>query len=252
VTTPLLPGRVGLVTGAAGGIGRATALVLAREGAVVVVSDLASRAAEGEKTVELVTAAGGTAEFVACDIVVEADHEALVAGIVERHGRLDYAVNNAGIEYQGELHETPREDFERVLQVNLVGVWLGMKHQIRAMRAQGSGAIVSVASLAGLLSPPALGAYVASKHGVVGLTKTAAVENAQFGIRVNAVCPAPVRTPLMDVLTPDQLEMWVSRMAIHRLGEPAEVGQAIAWLCSDDASFVTGFPLPVDGGAYAR
>lgn len=111
---------------------------------------------------------------------------------------------------------------------------------------------MSVSSLAGLLSPPNLGAYVASKHGVLGLTKTAAVENADFGIRVNAVCPASIRTPLMDVLTPEQLEGWVSRMAIRRLGEPAEVGQAIAWLCSDEASFVTGIALPLDGGAYAH
>ena len=246
-----LAGRSGLVTGAAGGIGRATALALAADGAAVVVADLAGRASEGGETVEMIEAQGGQARFVACDVTDESQQAALVEATVAHFGALDFAVNNAGIEHQSALHETAREDFERVLRVNVVGVWLGMKHQIPAMRTRGSGSIVSVASLAGLVSPPDLGAYVASKHAVLGLTKSAAVENAAFGIRANAVCPASVRTPLMDVLTPEQHEQWVSRMAIRRLGEPTEVGQVISWLCSDDASFITGAAVPIDGGALA-
>lgn len=252
MTGAMLAGRVGLVTGSAGGIGRATAIALGQEGATVVVSDLAHRRDEGEETVELIRATGATATFVPCDVTSDSDQAALVSSAVAEFGALDIAVNNAGIEHQAQLHETTLEDFDRVMRVNLFGVWLGMRHQIPVMRAQRRGSIVSVASLAGLLSPPELGAYVASKHGVLGLTKTAAIENADFGIRVNAVCPASIRTPLMDVLTPDQLEQWVARMAIRRLGEPSEVAQAIAWLCSDDASFVTGIALPLDGGALAR
>ncbi len=246
-----LTGRSGLVTGAAGGIGRAAALALAADGAAVVVSDLAHRAEEGHETVEMIEARGGQARFVACDVTDESQQVALVDATVASFGGLDFAVNNAGIEHQSALHETSLADFERVLRVNVVGVWLGMKHQIPAMRARGSGSIVSVSSLAGFVSPPNLGAYVASKHAVLGLTKNAAVENAAFGIRANAVCPATIRTPLMDALSPDQLEQWVSRMAIRRPGEPAEVGQVIAWLCSDDTSFMTGAAVPIDGGALA-
>lgn len=246
-----LSGRSGLVTGAAGGIGRAAALALAADGAAVVVADLAARAREGGETVELIEAAGGQARFVACDVTDETQQAALVDATVTSFGALDFAVNNAGIEHQSALHETSQADFERVLRVNVVGVWLGMKYQIPAMRARGSGSIVSVASLAALVSPPDLSAYVASKHAVLGLTKSAAVENAAFGLRANAVCPASIRTPLMDVLSPDQLELWLSRMAIRRVGEPAEVGQVISWLCSDDASFITGAAVPIDGGALA-
>lgn len=252
MTGLLLDGRAGLVTGAAGGIGRACALALAATGASVVVSDLESRRDGGLETVAMITDTGADARFVACDVTDEDQQAALVASVVDGFGGLDFAVNNAGIEFQAPLHDMELVDFERVLRVNLTGVWLGMKHQIRAMRERRRGAIVSVASLAGLISPPELGAYVASKHGVLGLTKTAAVENAEWGIRANAVCPASIRTPLMDVLTPDQLEQWVSRMAIRRLGEPSEVGQAVAWLCSDEASFMTGVAVPIDGGALAR
>ena len=143
------------------------------------------------------------------------------------------------------------KDFDRVIEVNLKGVWLGMKYQIAQMLTSGGGAIVNTSSLAGLVSPALLGAYVASKHGVLGLTKTAAIEFAEQGIRVNAVCPASIRTPLMDALTPEQLEQWVSRMAIKRLGEPEEVAAAAVWLSSDQASFITGVALPVDAGALA-
>jgi NAD(P)-dependent dehydrogenase (short-subunit alcohol dehydrogenase family) len=137
--------------------------------------------------------------------------------------------------------------------VNLRGVWLGLKYQLAQMRRQGTGgAIVNTSSLAGLVSPALLGAYVASKHGVLGLTKTAAVEHAGDNIRVNAICPANLRTPLMDVLTEEQLEQWVSRMAIRRIGEPEEAASVVVWLCSDQASFLTGVSLPVDAGALAK
>ncbi|TIC80233.1 glucose 1-dehydrogenase [Nocardioides sp. GY 10127] len=246
-----MEGRAGVVTGAAGGIGRACALGYAEAGARVVVSDLAARRDEGEETVRLVREAGGEALFVAADVASEADQEALVAACVQAWGTLDYALNNAGVEHQASLVEMEEKDFDRVLEINLKGVWLGLKHQLRQMRLQGHGAIVNTSSLAGLVSPPLLGAYVASKHGVVGLTKTAAVENADLEIRVNAICPASIRTPLMDVLTPDQLELWVSRMAIKRLGEPSEVADVAVWLSSDKASFVTGVAVPVDAGASA-
>jgi NAD(P)-dependent dehydrogenase (short-subunit alcohol dehydrogenase family) len=189
---------------------------------------------------------------VAGDVTSAKDQENLVAECVRRFGRLDFAHNNAGIEHQASLTDLEEADFDRVLAVNLKGVWLGMKYQLRHMLAAGSGAVVNTSSLAGLVSPPLLGAYVASKHAVLGLTKTAAVECAEAGIRVNAVCPATIRTPLMDVLPPDQLELWVGRMAIHRLGEPSEVAAAATWLCSDEATFVTGVALPVDGGATAK
>lgn len=245
-------GRAGIVTGAAGGIGRASALAFAGRGGAVLVTDLEASAEEGERTVDLVRAEGGTAEFVAGDVTSAKDQENLVAECVRRFGRLDFAHNNAGIEHQASLTDMEEADFDRVLAVNLKGVWLGMKYQLRHMLAAGAGAVVNTSSLAGLVSPPLLGAYVASKHAVVGLTKTAAVECAEAGIRVNAVCPASIRTPLMDVLSPDQLELWVGRMAIHRLGEPSEVAAAATWLCSDEASFVTGVALPVDGGATAK
>ncbi|MEU6806232.1 glucose 1-dehydrogenase [Streptomyces neyagawaensis] len=250
--TPFMEGKSGLVTGGAGGIGRASALAFARAGAAVVVSDLENCRDGGEQTVELIGKEGGRAVFVPCDVTREADQERLVAETVRAYGRLDFALNNAGVEHQASLVDMEAADFDRVIAVNLKGVWLGLKHQIRQMLTQdGTGAIVNTSSLAGLVSPPLLGAYVASKHGVLGLTKTAAVEYAESGIRVNAVCPASIRTPLMEVLTDDQLAQWVSRMAIKRLGEPEEVAAAVVWLCSDQASFVTGVGLPVDAGASA-
>lgn len=247
----LLDEKVGLVTGAAGGIGRATAIACAREGAAVVASDLAQAQADGEETVRLIAEQSGRALFVACDVATAADQEALVAEAVESFGRLDFAHNNAGIEAQGPLTEIEEAEFDRVIAVNLRGVWLGMKYQLLQMVRQGSGAIVNTSSLAGLVGSPGLGAYVASKHGVVGLTKTAAVEYAEQEIRINAVCPAAIRTPMMDRLEPEVQEELMAPQAIKRFGETNEVAEAVVWLCSDRSSFVTGVAMPVDAGATA-
>jgi NAD(P)-dependent dehydrogenase (short-subunit alcohol dehydrogenase family) len=248
----LVEGKAGLVTGAAGGIGRATAVALAREGAAgVVVNDLDSKHADGEETVRLVEAEGGKARFVAGDVTKAADQEAIVAATVDAFGRLDFAHNNAGVEYHATIPETEEAEFVRVVDVNLKGVWLGMKFQIPQMLTQGGGSIVNTASLAGLLAVPALGAYIASKFGVVGLTKTAALEFANDGIRVNCVCPAAIRTYMVEHLPPERQAELAAPQALRRLGEPDEVAQSVVWLCSDRSSFVTGIALPVDAGSTA-
>jgi NAD(P)-dependent dehydrogenase (short-subunit alcohol dehydrogenase family) len=247
----LLEGKAGLVTGAAGGIGRACALRFAQEGANVVVSDLESARAGGEETVALIEAAGGTAEFFPCDVSREEEDEALVARVVERYGRLDFAHNNAGVGVHALLADTETEDFDRTIAVNLRGTFLGMKHQIRRMLVEGGGAIVNTSSNAGLQAVPLLSAYTASKHGIVGLTKNAAVEYAERGIRVNAVCPGAIMTRLMSGLTPERQREILAPQAMKRAGMPEEVAAAVVWLCSDEASFVTGVALPVDAGSAA-
>jgi NAD(P)-dependent dehydrogenase (short-subunit alcohol dehydrogenase family) len=250
----LMEGKAGLVTGAASGIGRACAMRFAAEGAVVVVADLEAARAGGEQTVRSIRALGGQAEFFACDVSSSADSEALVAHVVKRFGRLDYAHNNAGIGVHRLLHETDDEDFDRVIAVNLRGTFVGMKHQIRAMLANPAparGAIVNTSSNAGLRAVMMLSAYTASKHGILGLTKNAAVEYADHGIRVNAVCPGAIMTPLMSAQPPERQQEILAPQAMTRFGDPAEVAAAVVWLCSDEASFVTGVALPVDAGSVA-
>jgi NAD(P)-dependent dehydrogenase (short-subunit alcohol dehydrogenase family) len=251
----LLEGKAGLVTGAASGIGRACAIRFAAEGAAVVVADLEGARAGGEETVRLIREAGaGEAEFLACDVSSAGDNEALVAHVVRRFGRLDFAHNNAGIGVHRLLHETSDEDFDRVIAVNLRGTFLGMKHQIRAMLANpapAGGAIVNTSSNAGLRAVMMLSAYTASKHGILGLTKNAAVEYADHGIRVNAVCPGAIMTPLMSAQPPERQQEILAPQAMTRFGDPAEVAAAVVWLCSDEASFVTGVALPVDAGSVA-
>jgi NAD(P)-dependent dehydrogenase (short-subunit alcohol dehydrogenase family) len=248
----LVEGKAGLVTGAAGGIGRATAVALAREGAAgILVCDLQSRRDDGLQTVRLIEQEGGHAEFLAGDVSVEADCQAAVARTREAFGRLDFAHNNAGVELQDTICGTSEEDFDRVIAVNLKGVWLGMKHQIPAMLEHGGGSIVNTASLAGLVAVPSLAAYIASKHGVVGLTRSAAVEHANDGIRVNCVCPAAIRTAMMDILPPERQQELLAPQAMTRFGEPSEVAESVVWLISDRASFVTGTALSVDAGAMA-
>ena len=247
----MMDGKAGLVTGAASGIGRACAIRFAREGAAVVVADLESSRAGGEQTVQTIVEAGGRAAFFACDVARGEDNAALVAAVVERFGRLDFAHNNAGIGVHRLLHETADEDFDRVIAVNLRGTFLGMKHQIAQMLTQGGGAIVNTSSNAGLRAVMMLSAYVASKHGILGLTKNAAVEYANDGIRVNAVCPGAIMTPLMSDQPPERQREILAPQALTRFGQPEEVAAAVVWLCSDDASFVTGAALPVDAGSVA-
>jgi NAD(P)-dependent dehydrogenase (short-subunit alcohol dehydrogenase family) len=246
-----MEGRAGLVTGAAGGIGRASAVALGRAGASVVIADLESEREGGEETTRLVEQAGGRARFVACDVTRSDQVAQLVDATVRAYGRLDFAHNNAGIGVQGRIVDMSEQDFDRCVAINLKGVWLGLKHELPRMLAAGGGAIVNTASLAGLIGLPQGGAYCASKHGVVGITKTAAVEYAQRGIRVNAVCPAAIETRMTDAL-PDELRaLAVAPQAIKRFGRPEEVAAAVVWLCSDRASFITGAALPVDAGATA-
>lgn len=250
----LTEGKVALVTGAGSGIGRATALVFAREGAKVVVSDIVVEG--GEETVQQIKAAGGEAIFVKADVSKGADVEALITQTVETYGRLDCAFNNAGIE--GGVKPTidcTEEEFARTIAVNLTGVWLCMKYEIQQMLSQGGGTIVNTASVAGLVGFPGLPDYVASKHGVLGLTKTAALEYAKSGIRVNAVCPGVIQTPMVErgaQLSPGFDELAVSMEPVGRFGQPAEIGEAVVWLCSEAASFVTGHPMTVDGGLVAQ
>lgn len=245
-------GRAGLVTGSARGIGRASAVALARAGASVVVSDLEDAREEGEETVRLAEEAGGEARFVACDVSADADVAALVAATVVAYGRLDFAHNNAGIPGIGPLlADIAEAEFDRIVAVNLKGVWLAMKHEIGRMAAGSGGAIVNTSSVAGLVGGPSAGAYAATKHAVVGLTKSAALEYADRGIRVNAVCPGAIRSRLTDALPEDALASGLARQAIKRIGEPEEVAAAVVWLLSDDASFVTGSTVPVDAGLLA-
>jgi NAD(P)-dependent dehydrogenase (short-subunit alcohol dehydrogenase family) len=247
-------GKIALVTGSGSGIGRATAQIFAREGAKVVVADVVVDG--GEETVRLIKAAGGEAIFVKTDVSKSADVEAMIKKVVDTYGRLDCAFNNAGIE--GALQPTNEYDeavWDRVLGINLKGVWLCMRAEIRQMLSQGGGAIVNTASVAGLVGIQGMSAYVAAKHGVAGLTKTAALEYAKAGIRVNAVCPGGVDTPMVKRVfgnNPQLAEAAAAGEPVGRLAQPAEIGEAVVWLCSDAASFVTGLPMAVDGGWVAQ
>jgi NAD(P)-dependent dehydrogenase (short-subunit alcohol dehydrogenase family) len=250
-------GKVALVTGAGSGIGRASALAFARAGARVVVADV--DVSGGAETVRQIEEAEGEAQFVRADVSREPDVEELVAAIVRTFGRLDFAHNNAGIGATPRpLHEADRASFDRVLAVNVVGVWLCLKHEAQHMLASGNGgAIVNTASLAGLIGFPNNVAYSTSKHAVIGLTRTAALEYAKRGIRVNAVCPAFVHTPMVDgFIAADPLHFNLDRLAgmqpMGRMGTPEEVADAVVWLCSDAASYITGVALPLDGGTTAR
>ena len=247
--------KVAIVTGGGSGIGRSAALLLAREGAKVMVADVDERA--GEEAAEMIRSRGGESDFVRADVSREPDVEAMVARTVETFGRLDCAFNNAGILEEGSPNVTdyPLDLWNRVIGVNLTGVWLCIKHEIPEMLKQGGGAIVNNASVASLVGLPGATALVASKHGVIGLTKNAALEYAEHGIRVNAVCPSFIKTPILEpyfAAHPEEEIEMISKEPVGRLGAPEEVAEAAVWLLSDAASFVTGHSMVVDGGYTAR
>ncbi|MEX5590439.1 SDR family oxidoreductase [Pseudomonas urmiensis] len=246
-------GQVALVTGGAAGIGRATALAFAAEWLRVVVADRDARG--GEATVSLIRKAGGEALFLPCDVTQDRDVRQLHQGVIDAYGRLDYAFNNAGIEIEkGRLAEGSEEEFDAIMSVNVKGVWLCMKYQLPLLLAQGGGAIVNTASVAGLSAAPKMSIYAASKHAVIGLTKSAAIEYAKKGIRVNAVCPAVIDTDMFRrayEADPRKAEFAAAMHPVGRIGKVEEIASAVLYLCSDGAAFTTGHSLTVDGGALA-
>ena len=249
-----LQDKVILVTGGGSGIGRATSALLARQGAKVMIADYVPESAE--RTVKIIKDAGGEASCVAADVSVTKQVEMMVAKTVETYGRLDGAFNNAGIE--GKMADTiayPEDVFDRVIAINLKGVWLCMKYEIPQLLKHGGGAIVNTASGAGLVGVGQLSAYNASKHGVVGLTKTAALEFAQKNIRVNCVCPGLINTPMVARMIDSggmNEQEFLAAEPVGRMGRPEEIGEGVVWLLSDAASFVTGHSLSIDGGYVAR
>jgi NAD(P)-dependent dehydrogenase (short-subunit alcohol dehydrogenase family) len=252
MTTELL-NKVAIVTGGTSGIGRDTAVLFAQAGVKVVVAG--RREAEGNETVEMIRAAGGDGFFVKTDVAIAAEVQALVRKTVEKFGRLDIAFNNAGIE--GNLVPIviqPEADWDRTIDINLKGTWLCLKYEIQQMLKQRSGgAIVNMASVAGLVGSAGFATYCASKHGVMGLTKSAALETARKGIRVNAVCPAVIETPMGERIFggPEVKPYAIGLHPIGRFGKPMEVAEAVVWMCSDRASFMTGQSLVLDGGFLA-
>jgi NAD(P)-dependent dehydrogenase (short-subunit alcohol dehydrogenase family) len=245
---------VAIVTGASSGIGRAAAMRFAAEGANVVAADV--DADGGAATVDTIHEDGGEATFVETDVSDRSDVEAMVATAVERYGGLDFAFNNAGIEGRNDsLVDQSDDDWERIVDVNLKGVFLGLQAQIPAMMDDGGGAIVNTSSIAGVVGFQGVSPYVASKHGVIGLTKTAALEYARDGVRVNAISPGVIETPMVErasTANPEMIEGVSEATPMGRIGEPEEIGDAAVWLCSADASFVTGETLVIDGGYVSQ
>jgi NAD(P)-dependent dehydrogenase (short-subunit alcohol dehydrogenase family) len=243
-----------LITGAGGGLGRAMALALARTGARVMAADVAEDGARA--TARLVEEAGGSARFIQADVTDSAAVERMIQTTVDWGGRLDYAINNAGV---GGAHartaDYAEDEWRRVIAVNLIGVWLCMRSEIPQMLAQGGGVIVNVASVAGIIALAGNSAYTASKHGVVGLTKAAALEYVRRGIRINALCPGYSRTPMVERMfeSRPQLEDRLKRaMPVGRLGTPEEIADAVVYLCGDGAAFMVGHALVLDGGISAQ
>ena len=251
-----LEGKSALVTGGASGIGRATALAFARDGARVAVADILEEAAQ--RTVTEIEAMGGQAMAIACDVTDDDAVKAMIAATVDAFGSLDCAFNNAGIApYQvnaggQKIADVAPEAWRRLIDVNLTGVWLCLRHEVAQMRAQGSGGvIINTASILGLVGTATSSAYVAAKHGVVGLTKVAAADHAEDNIRVNAVCPGYIETPMTEETMRRRGERIMARVPMARMGKASEIAEAVVWLCSPKASFVTGVSWAVDGGYTA-
>jgi NAD(P)-dependent dehydrogenase (short-subunit alcohol dehydrogenase family) len=251
--TAELKGKVAIVTGGTSGIGRDTGVLFAKAGAKVVVAG--RREAEGKETVDLIRAAGGDGMFVKADVSKAADVQALIQKTVGKFGRLDVAFNNAGIEGNWiPIAEQSEEDWDRVIDINLKGTWLCLKYEIQQMLKQGGGgAIVNMSSVAGLMGFAGSATYCASKHGVMGLTKAAALETARSGIRINAVCPAVIETPMAEraFAQPEMSKYVLGLHPIGRFGKPMEIAEAVLWMCSDRASFMTGHSIVLDGGFLA-
>jgi NAD(P)-dependent dehydrogenase (short-subunit alcohol dehydrogenase family) len=251
----LLDGKSALITGGGGGIGRATALAFAREGARVAVADVAIE--DARETVAQVNAAGGQAISLPGEVTRDTEVRAMIQAVLDAYGRLDCAFNNAGIagwhvEAAGKkTAEWSEEAFDRMIAVNLKGVWLCMRHELPQMQARGGGAIVNTGSIAGLVGLPTSSAYVAAKHGVLGLTKTAALEYAEANIRVNAVCPGYIQTRMTEETMRRRGEAILAQVPFHRMGKPEEIAEMVVWLCSDRASYVSGACYNVDGGWMA-
>ena len=249
-----LENKVALITGGTTGIGRDTAVLFAKAGAKVVFTG--RREAEGNETLNLVRAAGGDGFFLKSNVSTSADVQSMVQKTVEKFGRLDVAFNNAGVEGQlGPLTEQTEENWDYVHNINLKGLWLSLKYEVQQMLKQGrGGAIVNMSSVAGLIGAAGLGVYIASKHGVLGLTKTAALEYAPQGIRVNAVCPAVIETAMADRAFGGDPAVNKAMLALHplgRFGKPIEIAEAVLWMCSEKSSFMTGHEIVLDGGMLA-
>ena len=246
--------KVAIVTGGNSGIGRATAIAIAKEGAKVTIAG--RRVKEGEETVRLIKEAGSEGIFVKTDVANENDVRSLVERTVETYGRLDYAFNNAGIEQtMAPLTEQTVEEFDQIMNINVRGVWLSMKYEIPVMLKSGGGAIVNNSSVAGIMGFPQMAIYIASKHAVLGLTKSAALEYAKSGIRINSIAPGGVDTDMVERLTEDDKQWRETLTSMHpvgRLSNPEEIANAVVWLLSNSASFVLGHTLLVDGGVVSR
>lgn len=252
--TKQFSGKVALVTGGASGLGRTTAIALASEGARVVVADVA--VSEGEATARMITSTGGQAIFTKADVTQSKEVEAMVKAAVTAFGRLDFALNNAGIDgVRARTANYPEDVWHQVINLNLTGVFLCMKHELPVMVAQASGVIINMSSVAGVTGFPGHAAYTASKHGVTGLTKTAALDYAKAGLRVNAICPAYSYTPMLSRMLEQKPELeakLTSRVPLRRLGTAEEIAQAAIYLFSDAAAFITGHSLVMDGGIVAE
>ncbi|MGK7369704.1 MAG: SDR family NAD(P)-dependent oxidoreductase [Candidatus Halalkalibacterium sp. M3_1C_030] len=247
----LLKDKVALITGAASGIGKETALLFAKEGAKVVVSDIAED--DGKKVVKEIEDNEGKAFFVKADTSKPEDHKVLVNKTIEVFGKLDIAVNNAGIGGPEEpVGEYPIEEWDNIIGINLSGLFYGMNQQIPAMLASGGGSIINMASILGSVGTPNVAGYVAAKHGVVGLTKSAALDYGEQNIRVNAVGPGYIQTPLLDTMDEEQINQLIGLHPKGRLGRPEEIAEMVLWLASNKSSFVTGSYYPVDGGYLAQ